>query len=114
MSTTKTRVSVPLMPALALTGGAVALVGRHDQQHLRADGLADETFVPPGDDAALADHEVGRRAAVPRRVELLAAVVDHAGVVDADRLPRLHDRAGARDQRLHDQRGRARPRRSGW
>src|SRR6202022_1142640 len=43
-------------------------------------------FVPPGDHLALADDEVDGRPAIPRRVELLAAPPDHAGVVHGDGL----------------------------
>ena len=87
MSTTNTSVSVardrPVRRALR-----VALGGRHHEQDLRADRLADQALVPAGDDRAGADLEGGGRAALPRRVEDRAGVPEHARVVDRDGLAR--------------------------
>ena len=72
MSTTKTRVSVPLMLACGLARGAVALGGRDDEQHPAADRLADQALVPALDDLPVADRRSRRVPRVHERVEDLA------------------------------------------
>src|SRR5581483_5580218 len=91
-----------------LTLGSVALAGWDHEQHLGADGLADEALVPTRDHRALPDREVDRLAAGPRRVELLAVAPDHAGVVDGDRLAGGDGGPRALDERLDDELGRCR------
>src|SRR3954452_8925086 len=63
---------------------ALRLVGqvrRDDQQAATAWLDADEPLVPARDHHALAEREVERGAVVPRRVELLAALVEHADIL---------------------------------
>ena len=106
MSTTKTRVSVPLMPADGEPGRAVALVGRDHEQDLGPDGLAHEALVPAGDDLPGADRELHRAARLPRRVEHLAVPAERAGVLHVDGLAGLDHGTVTLDERLHD-RGRS-------
>ena len=82
-STTKIRVSPGLIDA---AGAAVAVpeVRRDHELAAAADLHALHALVPAGDDLADAEPELQRRAAVVRRVELLAGRVGDADVVHRD------------------------------
>src|SRR5690348_1192703 len=79
-------------PARALR--AVAEVRRDDQLAPPADLHALHALVPAGDDLAGAEREAERLPAIPRRVELLAALVEHADVLDGHGLAGLRLRTG--------------------
>src|SRR4051794_32571087 len=61
---------------------AVGEVRRDRDAPAPADLHAGHALVPAADHLALAERELERVAAVPRRVELLAALPGHADVVD--------------------------------
>ena len=89
--------------------GAAVAVGqvRGDGEPAAAADLhADDALVPAADDLADAEAEVQRRAAVPRRVELLAGGVGHADVVRRDGVAGAGLAAVALGEVLDDQLGR--------
>ena len=71
-----------------------------------ADLHARHALVPAGDDLALAERERERFFAFPRRVELFAALVEDAHVVDGHGVAGLRFRARAHDQVLGHELGR--------
>ncbi len=68
--------------------GPVCERRRDDQLAPSTDLHAGHALVPAGDHLSLAEGEAERFVALPGRVEFLAAVIQHAHVVDRDRCPR--------------------------
>ena len=93
---------------LRAAGFAVSICGRHDQHHPAAYCLAEETFVPAGDDlgGSGADGEVERLVTVPGRIEDLARAPDGPDVLCHDHLALGHRWPAALDEGPGHQRGR--------
>ena len=115
MSTTKTSVSVPLIPACAAPCVPWPSFGGITSSTPAADPLADEGLIPARDDLARADHEGSWHAALPRGVKDLAGAPGQALVLRNEQFA-LRDRwPGALDQRLGLERaGRRRLRDRHW
>src|SRR5215469_3504706 len=95
-----------LDPDLRGTLRAVAVGGRHYQQHPAADALAHKSGVPALDDLPAANLEAGWHAALPAGVENLAGAPDQALILGDKQLALFHHGPGALDEGLGLQRGR--------